>query len=60
MNVCIHIHRQKLILYISALKMEAAHTSKTLATLATSTWCNHPRTELSSEVNHGESLKSVM
>jgi hypothetical protein len=35
-------------------------TSEMSATLPTTTWCNNPRTELSSIINHSESLKSVV
>jgi hypothetical protein len=39
--------------------MEAACTSETSATSATTTLCNNPRTESASIINHCESLRSV-
>jgi hypothetical protein len=38
----------------------AACTSGMLATFPTATRCNNPRTELTSVINHCESLKSVI
>jgi hypothetical protein len=47
-------------LHTLTLKMEAACSSEMVATLSTATWCgNNPRTELTSIINHHESLKSV-
>jgi hypothetical protein len=40
--------------------MEAACASETSATSPITTWCNNPRTELTSIIIHHESLKSVI
>jgi hypothetical protein len=48
-----HIYTQQLTnLHFSTLKMAAAHTSETSATLPTTTWCSNQRIELTSIKNH--------
>lgn len=51
-------HEHFLILFTPTLKMEAAHTSETLATLTTVTQCKGPRVQ--STMNHYNSLNSLI
>jgi hypothetical protein len=51
-NINIYKHRNSPTPYTSTMKIKAACTFETLATLPTSTWCKYPRAEFTSKVSH--------